>query len=533
MSAERELVKTRIRNAFLSEKNTDSVFEQIMCDAEAKCGPIGQAYTEVTLRDFQCSMMRYLWAIGHPRLQTEHLMNPKNTVFLLNALTLRRVVKAIHTQLQERRPPVGLIPFPTPVAQAGLTTARKSPEVDAGGSVPIDYLHPRKRRTVRISKLGVSAPLHDWWSKPEKRNKLEAKYATELGYNMQPTRLVTPDTTDTPMVGVDSEPEPPEHLPWKYVQVSSVDRSSGSPDAYIVSGVELSRVQRLSLHKVDIPIKIPILPSASRFFYFAEDDEPMHIIDLNEEQEGINASIVTVLQETMNRMGRHSYSVTLNKFTRRISIVQRKGEGFELTAPTRLSLLFEQTQDNCCEILGFERMNYRGDVSYESSMACSTLITIVPGMDRSNQNALQLSLRIPQLSDSPILQLALSPGTETRKQHQFDDHVIEQLTDGRDFRDLSVAFTVDEDAPYSPEGLVGEHTFVFKCWYLPHVSPTAQTAQTPDENGSHDDVNPRASANDTKPEAVELTPNPIVAAVKASATQPIKRKKLPPLNLGL
>ncbi len=491
-------VKSRIQNAFLSTKNADSVFDQIVNDAESKCGAqsLSECYDEETLRNFQVSMMRYLWSMCSSQLQEAHLSSPKKTVFLLNALTLRRVVKAICLKIKERATPaVGVLREPP-----SLPNTTASPRGQLGGSIAIGYLAP-KRRTVRIAKLQEddASTLHVFWRRPEKRQVLEKKYAHEIGFDLpesHPLARTNQLTTTRIIHSNDNSCCDVQHeLPWKYVTISSKARTFGSTDAYTLSIDGIQNIYRLCLHKVDIPMSVPLVATVKKFFYFSEDDDPMHIIDLASERMlertvSRTQPLISALQDEMNDLGRHAYSIVQDKFTGRLAITQITATS---TVSGRFSILFEQTRDNCAELLGFDRINYQGESRYEGSVPCANIFTARPNdapagtdLDEQREQAVgTVSVRIPQLCDQPILKLAATPGSDTRKTNEFTDYVLYENSHlgspGLTLDSMSVAFSLDEVAE---QCVVGEHELVFKCWYTSSAKPVnARETPVSDETG--------------------------------------------------
>ncbi len=488
-------VKTRIQNAFLSEKNAESVFDQILSDAETKCGSqsLSECYDEPTLRNFQVSMMKYLWKMCSPQLQQVHLSSPKKTVFLLNALTLRRVVKAICAKIKERTTPsVGVLPAPPVLPMVPIPTRGYEP----GGSVPIGYLAP-KRRTVRIAKLQEeedAVKLHVFWRRPDKRQALEEKYAQEIGFALPESHQESIGRA----TNVPQHNKRLEDLPWKYLTISSDSRTFGGTDAYTVAATGLDNIYRLCLHKVDIPLTVPLVSDVKKSFYFSEDDDPMHIIDLASERmlqriASRSQPLSAALQDEMNDLGRHAYSIVKDRVSGRVTITQITSTS---NASGRFSILFEQTRDNCAELLGFDRRNYQGDSRYEGSVPCADTFTARPDDSITEENEGNdatgtVSVRIPQLSDQAIVRLSANPGTDARKVHEFSDYVLYENPDlttlGLTLDSLSVAFSLDEIAEHA---VVGEHQFVFKCWYYSRsrinttTSSVASTSVAEDEAGT-------------------------------------------------
>src|SRR5947209_20310363 len=74
--------------------------------------------------------------------------------------------------------------------------------------------------------------------------------------------------------------------------------------------------------------------------------------------------LVAYLEEKLNEIGEHSYSVQYNTFTRRITFTQTtQGKTFHL--------LFEQTKNNCASVLGFNSKDKRGGNTYQSDFTCN------------------------------------------------------------------------------------------------------------------------------------------------------------------
>ena len=375
--------------------------------------------------------------------------------------------------------------------------------------------------------------MHDWWSKPHLRRQLQARYLREIG--------VAP-TDDAQIHAQDETPEnlhPPQRqqqLRWKYVTISSKDRTSGDPDAYIVPVTELQHIYRVTLHSVNVPVKVPLIGSKDHIFYFAEDDQPMYCIDLSQLEGDSNAPLLVRLQNEMNAVGQHAYVLTKDKFTNRVTIQQISNATATATATsqssTSFALLFEQTKDNCSTLLGFSRKNYTGSQQYTATEPCVQL--------DHNGGESAATIRIPQLSTYPIVKLSTFPGMDERKQHEFtEEHLIfdaendqqrELCTDT-----LSVMFTFDSD---TASGTIGEHDLVFKCWYA-HASDVNEKQaknidDTDDIDGDIDEI--QHSKVHEPPRRDECVMTDSQPRSKESVTTSNKvtargRKRLPPMRL--
>ena len=563
-------VQTRIRNAFLSEKNAKSVFDQILSEIETKCsGPdlLFECYTEETLRNFQVSMMRYLWTMCSPQLQQAHLACPKKTVFMLNALTLRRVVRAVITQIKNRpTATVGLMPSFPVIAPTSRGRAERFAPVDSclGGSVPIGYLSSPRCRTVPIAKLNDEPEaLHVWWTRPDKRSVLEAKYAQEIGFHLpnQQHMTMSPEnlsqkTPNSKMTHVDID----LRLPWKYVTIQSEARSFGCPDAYTISVPEMTNLHRVCLHRVDIPLHVPggeehaenddIKRKSLSFFYFSEDDEPMHVIELDPEKQG--KTLIALLQDEMDHVGRHAYSLTIDTQTQRLSILQIAASGGK---PGQFEIYFEQTKDNCAELLGFQKRNYQGNTKYEGSDACACELAGGPRsqVETDVASPATVTVCIPQLSSQPIIKLLATPGDVSRKRHEFQDYVLHEnsnLAEPLNIASLSVAFYMEDGVTT----VVGEHQLVFKCWYqvdtsvVENVSMEENVDLKKQEGQSCEESNPGpnmknistlSNTSNTSNDICDDNEDPksiqtqVNSAVQRSAPEKPRRRKLPPLNLNM
>lgn len=158
-----------------------------------------------------------------------------------------------------------------------------------------------------------------------------------------------------------------------------------SPNNYeIVLPSSISRVTSLSLTYAYIPISEYTIQRHNNMFYFLDTQDqidgskPIHTISLPHGnypiEDGLDASIIQELQSRMNAISESNYTVSLNKFTNRITIEQQSGGSriFRiLMAGDEFENEFGVTQraylrNSIGHVLGFQPLNLSGKLSYTS-----------------------------------------------------------------------------------------------------------------------------------------------------------------------
>lgn len=109
-------VKARIKNAYLSAKNIDSVYEQLVLELLNCRLDVSKLYKPNFLRDYLERMMLYLYTESSTKLQESHLETPKKTVILLNAIAIKKVVQDVVAQNKKK---LMKISTPTPPLPRG------------------------------------------------------------------------------------------------------------------------------------------------------------------------------------------------------------------------------------------------------------------------------------------------------------------------------------------------------------------------------------------------------------------------------
>ena len=101
----------RIERAYLSGKNVDSVYENLLYELGNE-NIDASTYSPQFLRNYMRQMMVYLCHQFKPKLKSENFVtDPKKTIILLNAVAIRKVLQQIKEQI-ESLPKVGITPFP-------------------------------------------------------------------------------------------------------------------------------------------------------------------------------------------------------------------------------------------------------------------------------------------------------------------------------------------------------------------------------------------------------------------------------------
>lgn len=106
-------VKARIKQAYLSPKNIDSVYEQLVSEVSAYGLNVEKIYKNGFLKDHLKNMMKYLFSQS-PTVAGDTFEERKERVIFLNALALKRVVQDVVIQNKKivTQNAVGLTPFP-------------------------------------------------------------------------------------------------------------------------------------------------------------------------------------------------------------------------------------------------------------------------------------------------------------------------------------------------------------------------------------------------------------------------------------
>lgn len=141
----------RIKKAYLSSKNIDSVYEQLHYELKNEGIPTHRLYSEKFLRGFMEQMMTYLYHDAYPKMKTENFVkDPKKTIVLLNAIAIQKVIQQIKSQTASMRH-VGITPLqeaiPTnvpaphkPIPPPSRTLPQMSvPQTPLGMYVPQNY----------------------------------------------------------------------------------------------------------------------------------------------------------------------------------------------------------------------------------------------------------------------------------------------------------------------------------------------------------------------------------------------------------
>jgi len=300
---------------------------------------------------------------------------------------------------------------------------------------------------------------HDWWKSKE-------------GDESEDEFLLQQETAtaalESPLGQIGGQAQAQDHqqhhsMPWKLVTLTSRDRDGlkESPSQY-TNKVNMKGVISILLHSIDIPMTANSITLENNILYYSEDDEPMKTLELplqNMEEGNLNLCL-DYLREVSALLSKQSskyrYNVSLNRHTNRIRITQQLESG---QARNRFHLYFEQTRNNCAELLGFENKDYRDCSEYEGVHE-HQLQTI----DK------KVHMLIEELSDKPLLTLKLTMGQQ-RKQQQFNGACVyysQQEDTGDDIDSLTVSFVDDSGKVINLGG--DDNIITFKYYYIP-MSP--------------------------------------------------------------
>lgn len=126
MNAYEEII-ARIKEAYLSIKNIDSVYEQLIFELKNEGIDVMRMYTPKFLRNFMEKMMRYLFQDAYPKMKTENFVkDPKKTIVLLNAIAIQRVIHQVKSQIKSM-PRVGITPLHDVLSQTSTPPSRVIP----------------------------------------------------------------------------------------------------------------------------------------------------------------------------------------------------------------------------------------------------------------------------------------------------------------------------------------------------------------------------------------------------------------------
>jgi len=122
MDANEETI-ARIKSAYLSDKNIDSVLEQLLFEMKTAKIDYERMYSAKFLRNFLSSMMNYLFHEARAKLGNKNYLanfvgNPKKSILLLDGIAIHKVLEQIKKQVASL-PKVGLTPMPTVLNSLG------------------------------------------------------------------------------------------------------------------------------------------------------------------------------------------------------------------------------------------------------------------------------------------------------------------------------------------------------------------------------------------------------------------------------
>lgn len=344
--------KARIKKAYLSLKNVDSVYEHLAYELKSKYNlDISLLYKTYTQ-----DMMVYLFAQCMGKLQQEHLATPKKTVILLNAMVINRVTSDIVEQNKEK---IKILEK----ARLAQKIKNKTPKkYSVNVSEIFQTKKPVQKASILITELEDEKDTNEYFLLSTHLNSdmITSSYDTE---NIHETRNHFQDNQVNASQKYDDEYSNIQNdeiahnqqILWKTVVIT------GESQDFKTSDIELKNIVKIDLSSVNIPITLSILNNSNNTFYFSENDEPMISFKL----ENIDkTNVAEFLEEKLNKFGKYSYNVFLNTFTKKLCITQLSKD--ENDTQHQLFLLFEQTKNNCGEILGFDKRDYKAKQKYES-----------------------------------------------------------------------------------------------------------------------------------------------------------------------
>lgn len=480
--------KDIIRTAFLSHRNVSCVYQQLLAELIEKHGiDVTSLWKHDYLQAFLKQMMGFIYTKASRNLSEELLKQPKKTVILLNALSIRKSTSAIIQQVKNTMlrkggkrneypyqepvrplkpieqfpqmslpeapsftPPIAKVPYvPSGTSAASLQIQRMEkaqripqkplPTIDLGdSSIPLEVVRERKakpKNSVSIKSIDPNAPIHEYFINLEKKRKARMQGVKEEN-QAPPTHVPVP------------EPVPvKDHLeyPWKMITVRPTTNSNPETIETDINGAV-----KIALQSVYIPIDS--YPTCIEL-HFQLLDRPFSkefiTVKLSDHKDLIE-DCISSLEKALNRSIR-TKGINDAKFHCKILTMQRLFH-ISCTAP----FLLEFTPKSA-DMLGFDPVIYTGDCQYQGTRHHS--------MDETRYKTMQLE--ILELAERPILKIQFKENKLIKK-HVFEDYVFWQADGPTDFANLTIRWC-DENGSLIKDVYTRDYVLLMKCWFDPLV----------------------------------------------------------------
>lgn len=544
----------RIKKAYLSSKNIDSVFEQLLFELKDLNQDVNRLYTLRFLREFMEQMMVYIFNEGIPKMKGPNFTKePKKTIVLLNAIAIQKVLLQIKEQLsslkrvgitsfptqrlipQQSKPvPLPLPPLPSsvPIAPIQKVITQQQRMAPYPMSVPTPnislphQLNPVFKNPVfpafmnpapvfpafKNTSQSLSTSLNDLYKKKRatslktldkeiatgtfeehewwKEDEDEGKAAKLERAEGEKVESVTPIVEEN----IDTQYAYPPNLPWKLVTLNSAERDlSEYPDSsYYILPIQMKNVVQIYLYSIDISIHGNSIRQDNNLLYYSEDDEPMKLIHLPEVC--IENEDITTCQDFLDALA--------NEMTRQSEKYRYAITLNRHTERIKISQLLESGQARNRLHLYFE----------QTKNNCGTLLgfgekdlrdsseyegTYPHRLTKIEQ---KIHMIIEELSPDPLLTMKVHLGKQTKKQQFKDTCIWAGNRDQLDVDRLTIHFVDDDGIPFPMDE---DHILVMKYYYVPEIATVPNTFAMIKNDDDIKDVKNVNKINDIEIKTVE------------------------------
>lgn len=304
-------------------------------------------------------------------------------------------------------------PLSTPVNEKVSQNTSKILRKKLSGSMSVPISALCNEKSTPLKMLKKDAKIHEFFVK----RKMQTCPDTDI-YLISDTK----ETKDQRMVPIPDQVPITRFAPWRTNKLNITNEFCVEDGEFEIPFItSMQDVQRIDLASVHFDVRADFITTSQNIFYFAEDDDPMIPIHLSIKSQSLE-DVLEDLRQEISQKGRYRYSITLNRFTQKVKIVQQSDNINSI-----LHLLFEQTKHNCGDLLGFGKFDYHGEKEYES---ISSILV------KTSEEKRIVQMYLPQLLENPVLLLDLSHSFKT-KQQMFTDYTLceykasENLSNGK------------------------------------------------------------------------------------------------------
>jgi len=518
-------VKQRIKQAYLSDKNIESVNELLLNElvsAKVNIQLLYNLYPVDVLASFLHNMMQYVVVQSDQKLNDpDFITNPKKTVVLLNYIaikkTLTQILEQYNNYMQSKPPALSRnIPPPPPLTpstsqlpipprilpmatvgnpqqvhvanynykqqsfqqqQQQQSIVQRNPVLPVG-SVSIDELFPPKppkppkkkkvQKAISINKLPESElEIHDWWKNPDSmEDEEEYKDITVDDEPIQPSasvEVVKQPTVQQQQMEIVQNIPIPRVYPWNFINIYSVERNINDypSPAHYVTLVNMKNIHAVFLHSIDIEFEHNIVSEDNNLLYYSEDDEEMKQVVLPPMTGDNVQDILDFCSDLSNRLTENS-----NIYRYDVSCNRH-------TKRIKIKQYLQSGQGKNKLHLYFEQtrrncgdiLGFGQDRDYRDESEYEA--PFEHKLDNNINGQGCISLLIPEISKEPCLRLPMTNGIQKFK-HEFENHEMIRLFEEDDdvsIDTLTISFVDSLGNPLS--SMKGEHTIVLKYFYVP------------------------------------------------------------------